>query len=255
MFFDSHAHYDDQRFDVDREILLEGMQQKGVSYILNAASNIASSLECINLSKQYEYIYASVGVHPHDVKDITEECMELLEELACQEKVVAIGEIGLDYYYDHSPREVQKYWFRRQIRLAKNVNLPIIIHNRDAHRDTMEIIVSEDIRSVGGVFHCYSGSWEMAQQILELGMYISIGGPVTFKNASKSVQVVKNIPMDRLLIETDAPYLTPVPHRGKRNDSTYLRFTAEKIAKIKGMTVEDVARQTMENTKKLFGIG
>ncbi|MBZ4646114.1 MAG: TatD DNase family protein [Petroclostridium sp.] len=254
MFFDSHAHYDDRRFDVDREILLESMKQKGVSYILNAASNIATSLECINLAENYDFIYASVGVHPHDVGDISENAMGLLADLAKNPRVVAVGEIGLDYYYDHSPREVQRYWFRRQIQLAKELDLPVIIHNRDAHADSMEIVTSEDISSIGGVFHCFSGSWEMAKKLLEMGIYISIAGPITFNNAVKSIEVVKNLPIDKLLIETDCPYLTPIPHRGKRNDSTYIRYTAEKIAEIKGITVEEVAERTMENTKRLFRI-
>lgn len=254
MFFDSHAHYDDRRFDVDREILLESMKQKGVSYILNAASNIATSLECINLAENYDFIYASVGVHPHDVGDISENAMGLLADLAKNPRVVAVGEIGLDYYYDHSPREVQRYWFRRQIQLAKELDLPVIIHNRDAHADSMEIVTSEDISSIGGVFHCFSGSWEMAKKLLEMGIYISIAGPITFNNAVKSIEVVKNLPIDKLLIETDCPYLTPIPYRGKRNDSTYIRYTAEKIAEIKGITVEEVAERTMENTKRLFRI-
>lgn len=254
MFFDSHAHYDDRRFDEDREVLLNNMQQNNISYILNAAADIDSSRKCIKLAEKYDFIYASVGVHPHNAAEMTEDTIDLLKDLANAPKVVAIGEIGLDYYYNHSPKDVQKHWFRRQIQLAKALDMPVIIHNRDAHADVMDIVTSEDISSIGGVFHCYSGSWEMAQKIISMGIHISIGGPVTFKNAVKSLEVVKKLPMDQLLIETDCPYLTPVPHRGKRNDSTYMRFTAQKIAEIKGVSLEAVARQTMENAKKLFGI-
>ncbi len=252
MFFDSHAHYDDKRFDEDRDELLEGLQKQGVSFVLNVASNIASSLDCIQLAKQYDFIYASVGVHPHDVDGMTENALSLLEELAGYDKVAAIGEIGLDYYYDHSPRDMQKYWFRKQIQLAKQLNLPVIIHDRDAHADSLSIVMDEDISDIGGVFHCYSGSWEMAQKLIDMGIYISIAGPVTFKNAKKTVEVVKNLPIDKMLIETDAPYLTPVPFRGERNDSVYMRFTAEKIAEIKGIPLEEVAHHTLENAKKLF---
>ncbi len=254
MFFDSHAHYDDKRFDTDREALLESMQQKKVSYILNAASNTDSSLQGINLAKEYDFVYASVGVHPHDAAEITEETMQVLEEYIKQPKVVAVGEIGLDYYYDYSPRDVQQYWFRRQIQLARDVKKPIIIHMRDATQDTMNIVMEEKAFEVGGVFHCYSGSLEIAKQILQMGMYISIAGPITFKNATKAVEVVKAVPMDRLLIETDAPYLTPAPYRGKRNDSSFIHYTAQKVADIKGISIEEVAKQTMQNTFSLFGI-
>ncbi|MDK2801295.1 MAG: TatD DNase family protein [Clostridiales bacterium] len=254
MFFDSHAHFDDERFNRDRETLLQNMQQKGVRYILNAASDIDTSQKCVELTEKYDFIYASVGVHPHNVAGITENDMQLLMHLSKHSKVVAIGEIGLDYYYDHSPREEQKYWFRRQIQLAKQLNLPVIIHNRDAHADSMEIIQAEDISTIGGVIHCFSGSWEMAKKLIAMGIYISIAGPITFKNAVKSVEVVKNLPMDKILIETDSPYLTPVPYRGKRNDSSYIKYVAEKIAEIKGLTVKEVAQKTMENAKRLFKI-
>lgn len=254
MFFDSHAHYDDKSFDTDRDELLESMPGKGISYILNAASNITSSYECIRLAEKYDFIYAAVGVHPHDVKDVTEETIGLMEDLTKRKKVVAIGEIGLDYYYDYSPREAQQYWLRRQIQLAKKLNLPVIIHDRDAHADCMHIITDEDISVNGGVLHCFSGSWEMAKQLLDMGIYLSVGGSLTFKNAVKPVEVVKNMPLDKLLIETDCPYLTPVPHRGKRNDSSYIRYVAEKIAEIRNIPVEQVAQQTMENAKRLFNI-
>jgi len=254
MFFDSHAHYDDERFDEDRDTLLEGMPQKGVSYIINAASDIPSSQECIRLANKYPFIFAAVGVHPHEVSQLTEESITAIEALAKEEKVVAIGEIGLDYYYDYSQRELQKHWFRKQLQLAKRIKLPVIIHDRDAHGDCMQIVKEEDISQIGGVFHCYSGSWEMARQLLDMGVYISVAGPVTFNNNVKTVEVVQKAPLDKLLIETDSPYLTPVPHRGKRNDSAYVRYVAEKIAQIKNISVEQVAKQTLDNAKRLFNI-
>jgi len=254
MLFDSHAHYDDERFDEDRDILLQEMPEKGISCILNAASNLSSSRACIELAKKYSFIYAAVGVHPHDLEEMTEDSVNEIKKLAEEDKVVAIGEIGLDYYYENSPRDLQKYWFRRQLQLAKQIDLPVIIHDRDAHADCMQIVKEEDISKNGGVFHCYSGSWEMARQLLEMGLYISIAGPVTYNKNVKTVEVVKNIPLDKLLIETDSPYLTPVPHRGKRNDSTYVRYVAEKIAEIKGISLEQVASQTMDNAKRLFRI-
>jgi len=254
MFFDSHAHYDDERFDEDRDTLLEGMPQKGVSYIINAASDIPSSQECIRLANKYPFIFAAVGVHPHEVSQLTEESITAIEALAKEEKVVAIGEIGLDYYYDYSQRELQKHWFRKQLQLAKRIKLPVIIHDRDPHGDCMQIVKEEDISQIGGVFHCYSGSWEMARQLLDMGVYISVAGPVTFNNNVKTVEVVQKAPLDKLLIETDSPYLTPVPHRGKRNDSAYVRYVAEKIAQIKNISVEQVAKQTLDNAKRLFNI-
>ncbi|MGE4282557.1 MAG: TatD family hydrolase [Clostridia bacterium] len=254
MFFDSHAHYDDERFNEDRASVLRQMKDAKVDWILNAGADVASSQRSVQLTQDYDFIYASVGVHPHDTGEMDEKEIRSLEDLAGNDKVVAIGEIGLDYYYDHSPREIQKYWFRRQMQLAKRLRLPVIIHNRDAHADTMEIITSEDISSLGGVLHCFSGSWEMAKRLIEMGVYISFAGPVTFKNAIKSVEVVKNMPMDKILIETDSPYLTPVPYRGKRNDSTYIKYIAEHIANIRGITVEEVAERTMDNTKRLFKI-
>jgi len=254
MFFDSHAHYDDERFDEDQDTLLEGMPQKGVSYIINAASDIPSSQECIRLANKYPFIFAAVGVHPHEVSQLTEESITAIEALAKEEKVVAIGEIGLDYYYDYSQRELQKHWFRKQLQLAKRIKLPVIIHDRDAHGDCMQIVKEEDISQIGGVFHCYSGSWEMARQLLDMGVYISVAGPVTFNNNVKTVEVVQKAPLDKLLIETDSPYLTPVPHRGKRNDSAYVRYVAEKIAQIKNISVEQVAKQTLDNAKRLFNI-
>lgn len=254
MLFDTHAHYDDSKFDKDRDEVIEKVRKSGVSHIVNAASNICSAVECIALAQEHDFIYAAVGVHPHNVEDINDSTIVTLADFARNRKVVAIGEIGLDYYYDNAPREVQKHWFARQIALAKSISLPVIIHDRDAHEDTMKIIKAEDAKAVGGVFHCYSGSVEMAREVLKNNFYISIGGAVTFKNAVKLIEVAKFVPDDRLLIETDCPYMTPEPHRGKRNDSGYIRLVAEKIAGIKGMSFEEIAEVTSRNAKELFKI-
>lgn len=257
MFFDSHAHYDDKRFDEDRDRLLSEMPENKVDYIVNAAADITSSNEGIELASKYPFIYTAVGVHPHSVdelkkEDAGQEVLGILEDLANKPKVVAIGEIGLDYYYEHSPREIQRIWFDRQMALAKKMDLPIIIHSRDAAKETFDMIKASGVKK--GVIHCYSGSAEMAMEYTRMGFYIGIGGTVTFKNARRPVEVVEAIPLESIVIETDSPYLTPVPHRGKRNDSTYLSHVAQKIAEIKDISIEEVARVTMENAKSLFRI-
>jgi TatD DNase family protein len=256
MLFDSHAHYDDEKFTADKYEVIEKAYHSGVTYILNASSSISSSAESISISERFHFVYASVGIHPHNVNEIyNNNPIDTLADLAANNKVVAIGEIGLDYYYDFAPRELQQSWFERQIDLALNMGLPIIVHNRDAHEDVLKIVKNGNAKRVGGVFHCYSGSVEMAKELLKQNFYISIGGPVTFKNARKVVEVVRFVPNDRLLIETDCPYLTPEPYRGKRNDSSYIRLVAEKIAEIKNISFEEVAGFTTENAKRLFQIG
>ncbi|MEA4848347.1 MAG: TatD family hydrolase [Clostridiaceae bacterium] len=254
MLFDTHAHLDDDRFDEDRDEVIMQCRQDGVELILNAASNIETSVKAIALAKKYEFIYASVGVHPHDAADMDEETAGVLAALAENKKVRAIGEIGLDYHYDLSPRDVQKQRFAEQIDLARQLKLPVIVHDREAHGDVMDIFRKTRIKEVGGVLHSFSGSAEMALECIKLGLYISISGPVTFDNARKTVEAVKQVPLDMLLIETDSPYLTPVPYRGKRNYPGYVRFVAEKIAEIKGIAFEEIARQTLENGKRLFMI-
>ena len=255
MYFDSHAHFDDERFDEDRESLLMSLQkEKNVDFILNPGVDLERSKKAVALAEQYDFIYAGVGFHPHDVEGMTEQDIKELEELAQYKKVVAIGEIGLDYYYDHSPRELQKHWFIKQIELAKRIKKPIIVHDRDAHGDTLRILKETYAEEVGGVLHCFAGSVEMAEECNKMGFYIGVGGVVTFKNARKLIEVVEKTPIEWLLIETDAPYLTPEPHRGKRNDSSYLAYVVEKIAQVKGCSIEDVSRITKENVKRLFGI-
>jgi TatD DNase family protein len=254
MLFDTHAHFDDERFDDDRDEVIRKAHESGVSYILNASSDMDSSRKSMALADKYDFIYAAVGVHPHSAGEMKEDDLKILAGYASHPKVVAIGEIGLDYYYDNSPRDVQKYWFARQIGLAREVGLPVVIHDRDAHEDTLAIIRAEGASEVGGVFHCYTGSVEMAKEVLKNNFYIALGGAVTFKNARKLLDVAKFVPEDRLLIETDCPYMTPEPYRGKRNDSGYVRLVAEKIAELRGVTFEEIAQITAQNARRLFKI-
>ncbi|MGL4797086.1 MAG: TatD family hydrolase [Paraclostridium sp.] len=255
MLFDSHAHLNDEKFDEDREVLINSLKENGVELVLNPGACIETSKSSVELAKKYDFIYAAVGVHPHDVGNMTEEDIETLRKLATEnDKVMAIGEIGLDYYYDTAPREDQKKWFKRQVELANELKLPIIIHDRDAHGDTFEIIKNVKNPEIGCVLHCYSGNVELAKEYIKMGCYISIPGTVTFKNNKKTVEVVREIPLEYLLIETDSPYMAPVPHRGKRNDPSMVQFVADKIAQEKGISYETVCEATKENAKKLFNI-
>jgi len=254
MLFDSHAHYDDEKFNDDRDEVFTKAHEDGISYILNAATDIDTSLMSIGFAEKYDFVYAAVGVHPHNTSSLDDEVTAKIAKLAKNPKVVAIGEIGLDYYYDYSPKDLQKYWFKRQLELAVDLSMPVIIHDRDAHEDILNIMKESKISQAGGVLHCFSGSREMSKIVLDMGFYLSFGGPVTFKNARKVIEVLQYVPMDRLLIETDSPYLSPEPHRGKRNDSRNVRYVAEKIAEIKGLDFEDVASVTLNNAKQLFGI-
>lgn len=254
MFFDTHAHLDDEHFADDRELVIKRAREAGLQLIMNASCNLEACKKTIELTKKYDFIYGAVGIHPLDARDITEADFSELKELAGEEKIRAIGEIGLDYYWDDVPHDVQHQIFRRQINLAKEVKLPVIIHDREAHQDVFDILKEEGAQEVGGVMHCYSGSWEMAKEYIKLGFYISLGGPVTFKNGRKVQEIAKQVPLEYLLIETDSPYLAPVPYRGKRNESAYVVKTAEQIAHLKGIEVEVVAKATLENGKKLFNI-
>lgn len=249
---DSHAHYDDERFDPDREEVLNECVRSGVTHIINAGSNIESSKKSIEFARKYPFMYAAVGVHPHDVSGCGADTIDILKGLAKENKVVAIGEIGLDYYYDFSPRDQQREWFSRQIGLARKLKLPIIIHDRESHKDILDIIKSENARDVGGVFHCFSGSVEMAREVLNLGFRIGIGGPVTFKKAQKPVEVVRYTPLEMLLTETDCPYLSPEPHRGNRNWSGLIRHVLEKISEIKGIDYNIAEETTANNAINLF---
>lgn len=252
MLVDSHAHLEDEKYDRDREKVIEECK-KDLTFLINVGSNLLTSKQSIELAHNYDFIYASVGIHPHDAQREFDK-VEEIERLALQEKVVAIGEIGLDYYYNDPPKEFQKEVFTKQIRLAKKLNLPIIIHDRDAHGDILDILKQEWTKDLRGVFHSYSGSVEMAFQVIEMNFYISLGGPVTFENAKKPKEVAKAVPIEKLLIETDSPYLTPEPYRGKRNTPVYVKFVAEKIAELRDMSCDEVCRITAENTMKLFTI-
>jgi len=252
MYFDTHAHFDDKAFDADRHELFDIMHEDGVSLIVNPGCEVLSSENAVSFAEKYDFVYAAVGFHPEELKCYTEEAYERIRELAKHPKCVAIGEIGLDYYWDDSRKDEQKQLFRRHIELALELAKPVIIHDREAHGDTLDII--RDYPGLRGVFHCYSGSAEMAKELLKKGWYLGFDGPVTYKNARKTVEVLEICPLERVLIETDSPYLSPVPMRGKRNDSRNLRYIAAKIAEIKGVSTEEVASVTMENGKKLFGI-
>ncbi len=254
MLFDTHAHLDDKRFDDDRDELIRGLPERGVSRVITPGIDVDSSKKCVDLADKYDIVYAGVGIHPHEASKLEDNYLDQLRTMAQNKKVVAIGEIGLDYYYDFSPRDIQKQRFIEQIELAAELKLPIIIHNRDSHEDMLNILREHKDLINGGVMHCFSGSWEMAKIVLDLGLYISLAGPVTFKNAKKPVEVAKNVPLDRLLIETDSPYLTPVPYRGKRNDPGHVALVAQKIAEIRGITAEEVGRITTENALNLFKI-
>lgn len=254
MIFDSHAHYNDSRFDPDRGEVLASMPENGIGWIMNACSSVGEFDDIKEIIEKYPYVYGAAGVHPHEAEDMCDTDMQKIAEFAAHPKVKAIGEIGLDYFYDHSPRETQRFWFSRQIDLAVQLDMPIIIHDRDAHADTMDILRKHDIRKIGGVFHCYTGSAEMAKEVLDMNLYIAFGGSLTFKKAQKPIDAARSIPIERIVIETDCPYLTPEPHRGKRNSSLYLPYVAEKLAEIKGMTAEEVIKITADNAKKVFRI-
>ena len=254
MLFDSHAHYNDERFLGDRDEILSSMQENNVGLIMNSCSSLDEIPDIFEICEKFPFVYASVGIHPHEVENVVENDMDTLKEYAKNPKVKAIGEIGLDYYYDFSPRDTQQKWFARQVEVAKEIKLPVIIHDRDAHKDCMDILRDHNVSEVGGVFHCYAGSVEMAREILDWGMYIAFGGSLTFKNSVRPVEVAKYVPLDRIVIETDCPYLTPVPHRGKRNSSLYIHYVAEKLAEIRGMSAKEIEDITYENAKRCFGM-
>ncbi len=254
MLFDSHAHYNDKKFDGDRDAVLSSMRENNIGLIMNSCSDLDEIPDIFAICEKYPFVYASVGIHPHEVENLTEEDMDKLKEYAKNPKVKAIGEIGLDYFYDFSPRDTQKKWFARQVDIAVELNMPVIIHDRDAHKDTMDILRGHNVKEAGGVFHCYAGSAEMAREILDWGMYIAFGGSLTFKNSVRPAEVAEYVPLDRIVIETDCPYLTPEPHRGKRNSSLYIHYVAEKLARIKGVSVGEIERATFENAKRCFGI-
>ncbi len=253
MIFDSHAHYDSEQFDEDRELLLHSMAEKGVGTIVNVGANWASVTEAVELAQKFPHVYAAVGLHPDEVGVLDEEKFAIVKAQCRKAKVVAVGEIGLDYYWDNESHEIQKKWFVRQLDLARELELPVIIHSREAAADTLEIM-KEYGQGLHGVIHCFSYSLEMAKEYVKMGYHIGVGGVVTFKNGRKLKEIVEAIPLERILLETDCPYLAPVPFRGKRNDSSYLSYVAEEIANLKGITTEEVIAQTEQNAKELFRI-
>ena len=251
MIFDTHAHYDDEQFNDDRVELLNSMEEQGVGTIVNVSATYNSCRKVIALAKEYPFVYAAVGIHPDEVGSLNEETFAQMKELFKEDKVVAVGEIGLDYYWDNEPREVQKKWFIRQLELARELELPVLIHSREAAADTMEIM-KEHSKGLSGVIHCYSYSKEMAQEYIKMGFYIGVGGVITFKNAKKLKEVVENIPLTSIVLETDCPYMAPEPNRGKRNNSAYICYVAEKIAELKGITYEEVVEQTEKNARHMY---
>ena len=258
MIFETHAHYDDPAFDEDRESLLLKLPEEGITRVVNVAASLKGCRDSLDLAKKYDFIYASIGVHPSDTGELTDDDLAFMEKLCREEalqqrgKVVAVGEIGLDYYWDEPDREIQKKWFVRQLSIAKDTGLPVVIHSRDAAKDTMDIIKAEHKGTTGGVIHCFSYGVDQAREYLDMGYFLGIGGVLTFKNAKKLKEVAEYAPMDRLVLETDCPYLTPVPYRGKRNSSLYLSYVAEALAELKGMERDEVIRVTAENARRLY---
>lgn len=253
MYFDTHAHYDDEKFAEDAEAVLAALPEAGITMVLNPGCDLVSSWKAAELAGRWSSVYAAAGIHPEECAGCTEADFQVIRELCGLKKVVAVGEIGLDYYWEENPpREFQQWVFRRQLELALELDLPVIIHDRDAHGDCLAIVA--EYPGLRGVFHCFSGSPEMAAELLKRGWYLGFDGPVTYKNAKKAPEVIELCPMDRLLLETDSPYLSPVPHRGERNDSRNLPLIAARIAEVKGCTAEEIAAAAMENGRRLFRI-
>lgn len=254
MIFESHAHYEDEKFNEDRKELLDSFQEKGVGYVVNVASSLETVEKTIALTKEYDFIYGSVGVHPEECAELKDADMGRFQELCKLPKIVAVGEIGLDYYWNEPAPEIQKVWFERQLELARDVKLPVIIHSRDAAKDTLDIMKKHKAEEIGGVIHCFSYPVEIAREFIKMGFYIGVGGVVTFKNSKKLKEVVADTPLERILLETDCPYMAPVPHRGERNNSLNLVYVAEEIARIKEVSYETVVNVTRENAKRMYQI-
>ncbi len=250
--FETHAHYDDEAFDEDREELLADLPAQGIGPVVNIGASLKSCEKTIELMNRYDFIYGALGIHPCDADQLTEETFAWLKEQCNHPKCVAVGEIGLDYYWDEPDRAIQKTWFVRQIALAREINKPMVIHSRDAAKDTLDILQAENAAQIGGVMHCFSYTKETAQIVLDMNFYIGVGGVLTFNNAKKLKEAVEMIPLDRIVLETDCPYLSPVPNRGKRNDSRNLHYVVAEMAKIKGVSEEEVRRVTAENARKLY---
>lgn len=252
MIFESHAHYDDEAFDEDREELLSSLQEKGIEYVINVGASLKSTASTVELTKRYPFVYGAAGVHPSETAELNEENFKWLKEQCKQAKILAVGEIGLDYYWEEPEHEIQKIWFERQLELAREVKKPVIIHSREAAKDTYDIMCAHKAEEIGGVVHCYSYSAEMALEFIKMGFYIGVGGVVTFKNGKKLKEVVEAIPLDKILLETDCPYLAPEPNRGKRNSSLNIPYIAQQIASMKNVSYEEVVSVTNANAKQLF---
>jgi len=253
VLFDTHAHYDSGAYAADRYVVLDAMNAAGVGLIIDPGCDLESSRAAVEIADRYDFVYAAVGWHPEELDSLTDGGMREIRRLAEHPKTVAVGEIGLDYYWDKERKDEQKALFTRQLDMATELDLPVIIHDREAHGDSLEIV--SDYKGLRGVFHCYSGSPEMAEELLKRGWYLGFDGPVTYNNAKKQLAVLDMCPVDRILLETDSPYMTPVPHRGERNDSRMLKFIAERVAEVKHMSYDELVRITEENGRKLFKIG
>jgi TatD DNase family protein len=256
MIFESHAHYDDEAFDGDREALFNELTQKGIGFVINVTAEYSHIDRSLALAKSHPFIYSSIGVHPSEIQELNEETFAIMRSKLKAEKVVAVGEIGLDYYWEKDPakQEAQRFWFRRQLALAKEAELPVIIHSREAAEDTLEIMKEAAAQGIPGVIHCYSYSKEMAAEYLKMGYYLGIGGVVTYKNGRRLKETVEEAPLDRLLLETDCPYLAPEPHRGTRNSSLHLPLVIQEIARLKGLSETEVEEATAQNAKELFHV-
>lgn len=252
MIFETHAHYDDEAFEEDREELLKDMQNNGIETIVNVGASLKSTASTVELTRKYPFIYGAAGIHPNETGELNEQNFLWLREQCMLDKIVAVGEIGLDYYWDEPEHDIQKYWFERQLDLAREIKKPVIIHSRDAAKDTFDIMKEKKAEEIGGVIHCFSYSPEIALDYVKMGFFIGIGGVVTFKNGKKMKEVVKAVPFDRIVLETDSPYLAPEPNRGKRNSSLNIPYIANQIAQIKDVTYEEVIEQTRNNAKILY---
>ncbi len=254
MLVDTHAHLDMKDFDNDRQQVIARAKENGINIIINAAFDLASSRRALSIAQKYQGVYALAGIHPHDADSVSAGYLDELSKMSENPLVVALGEMGLDYFRDISPREIQQKVFREQLALARELNIPVVIHDREAHGDMLKILKQDGIPKRGGVMHCFSGSWEMAQECIKMGLYISIAGPVTYNNSSKLKAVAAKLPLNRLLVETDSPYLTPQIHRGTRNEPAYVRYVAEEIASLKNIEYEELVRSISANVAEVFGI-
>lgn len=252
MLIDTHAHLDDEKFDFDREEVISNAKKSGISTIINVGYNEKTIRSTLDLVDKYDFIYGAIGWHPNHAHEMNEEDFFWIEELTKHPKIIAIGEIGLDYYWDYAPKDIQKEVFIKQIQLAKRIRLPIIVHDREAHQDILEILKKENASEIGGIMHSFSGSTDMATECINMGFYLSFSGPVTFKNAKKPIEVINGVPLDRILVETDSPYLTPEPFRGKRNEPANVQLIANKIAEIKEVEIDELKRITTNNAKRIF---